>query len=140
MTEKFFTKKRRSSSTSEPSSKNTKQTVPWPRDSTPVTTASGARRRQRSSITPSCYTLRQKGTARIARTGYNSLPLRLSHVGWAGTVKPTNRGAREGPESSPQKPSFRSSAQKYATRPEMGDPIEKAWHQTLGKMLEESSF
>ena len=66
MTAKFFTKKRRSGSTSEPSSKDTKQTVPWPRDSTPVTTASGARRRQRSSITPSCYTLREKGNARIA--------------------------------------------------------------------------
>ena len=33
-----------------------------------------------------------------ARTGYNSLPLRLSHVGRAGTVKPANRGAREVPE------------------------------------------
>ena len=62
MTAKFFTKKRRSGSTSEPSSKDTKQTVPWPRYSTPVTTASRARRRQRSSITPYCYTLRQKGT------------------------------------------------------------------------------
>ena len=37
-----------------------------------------------------------------ARTAYNSLPLWLSRVGWAGTVKPANRGAREGPESSPQ--------------------------------------
>ena len=107
MTAKFFTKKRRSDSTRAPSTRDTKQTVPWPRASTPVTTASGARRRQWSSITPSCYTLRQKGTARIAddaqpkrtkehltaRTGYNSLPLRLSRVGWAGTVKPANRGA-----------------------------------------------
>ena len=32
------------------------------------------------------------------RTGYNSLPLRLSRVGRAGTVKPTNRGAKEVPE------------------------------------------
>ena len=32
-----------------------------------------------------------------ARTGYNSLPLRLFHVGRAGTVKPANRGARKGP-------------------------------------------
>ena len=63
MTAKFFTKKRRSGSTSAPSSRDTKQTVLWSRDSTLVTTASGARRRQRSSITPSCYTLRQKGTA-----------------------------------------------------------------------------
>ena len=31
-----------------------------------------------------------------ALTGYNSLPLRLSCIGWASTVKPTNRGAREG--------------------------------------------
>ena len=60
MTAKFFTKMRRSGSTSKPSSKDTKQTVPWPRVSIPMTTASGARRRQRSSITPSSYTLRQK--------------------------------------------------------------------------------
>ena len=118
MTAKFSSKKRWSDSTSAPSSRDTKQTVPWPRASTPVTTASGARRRQWSSITPSCYTLRQKGTARIADdaqpkrtrkhltacTGYNSLPLRLSRVGRAGTVKPANRGAREGHESSPQNP------------------------------------
>ena len=39
-----------------------------------------------------------------ARTGYNSLPLRLSRVGRAGTVKPTNRGAREGPEHIVTKP------------------------------------
>ena len=98
MTAKFFTKKRRSGSTSEPSSKDTKQTVPWPRDSTPVTTSSGARRRQWSSITPSCYTLRQKGTARIAddaqlkwtrehltaRTGYNksSIAIVSRWLGW----------------------------------------------------------
>ena len=37
-----------------------------------------------------------------AHTGYNSPPLRLSRVGWAGTAKPANRGATEGPESSPQ--------------------------------------
>ena len=61
MTAKFFTKKRRSGSTKVPSSTDTKQTVPWPRGRTPVTTASGARRRQWSSITPSCYTVRQKG-------------------------------------------------------------------------------
>ena len=53
MTAQFYTK-RRSGSTKAPSSTDTKQTVPWPRGSTPVTTASGARRRQWSSITPSC--------------------------------------------------------------------------------------
>ena len=60
ITAKFFTKKRRSGSTKVPSSTDTKQTVPWPRGRTPVTTASRARR-QWSSITPSCYTVRQKG-------------------------------------------------------------------------------
>ena len=39
-----------------------------------------------------------------------------------------------------KKPSFRSSAQKSATRPEMGDPIAKAWRQPLGKVRKESSF
>ena len=33
-----------------------------------------------------------------------------------------------------KKPSFRSSAQKSATRHEMGDPIAKARHQPLGKV------
>ena len=33
-----------------------------------------------------------------------------------------------------KKPSFRSRAQKSATRPEMGDPIAKARHQPLGKV------
>ena len=39
-----------------------------------------------------------------------------------------------------KKPSFRSSAQKSATRPEMGDPIAKARHQPLGKVRKKSSF
>ena len=39
-----------------------------------------------------------------------------------------------------KKPSFRSSAQKCATRPDTDDPIAKARHQPLGKVREESSF
>ena len=39
-----------------------------------------------------------------------------------------------------KKPSFRSSAQKSATRPDTGDPIAKARHQPQGKEREESSF
>ena len=39
-----------------------------------------------------------------------------------------------------KKPSFRSSAQKSATRPDTGDPIAKARHQPLGKARKESSF
>ena len=89
--------------------KKHKQTVPWPRAGIPVTTVSGARRRQWSSITPSCYTLRQKRTARIADDAQQSGPgntwppaqdITVSHCdclafGWAGTVKPANRGAME---------------------------------------------
>ena len=56
---KFFTKKIRSDSTSAQSLRDTKQTVSWPRASTTVTKASGARRRLRSTIPPSCYNLRQ---------------------------------------------------------------------------------
>ena len=39
-----------------------------------------------------------------ARTGYKSIPLRLYRVGRADTVKPANRGAREGPEHIITKP------------------------------------
>ena len=39
-----------------------------------------------------------------------------------------------------KKPSFRSRAQKSATRPEMGDPIAKARHQPPGKVRKKSSF
>ena len=78
----------------------------------PRAQASGARRRLRSTISPTRNNLWQIGTARTANdaspeadqenlsapTGYNGLPCDLSPIDRAGTVKPANRGAREVPK------------------------------------------
>ena len=86
------------------------QNLPF-RDQEPAQ-ASGARRRLRSTISPTRYNLWQIGTACTANdaspqadqenltapTGYNGLPCDLSRVDRAGTVKPANRGAREVPK------------------------------------------
>ena len=62
-----------------------------------------------------------------ARTEYNSLPLRLSRVGRAGTVKPANRGAREVPEHNVTKAGTKAK-DNPAPLPEGEDTENLAWN------------
>ena len=84
------------------------------RDREPAPPCPGIRSQKDTGIDDPTFRLQPvaKRTARIADdaspqadqedltapTGYNLLPCDLSRVGRAGTVKPTNRGAREVPE------------------------------------------